>query len=147
VLDEDYLYERHELRCRAHEAITTGLARDFDSGNSDVFGLTIDTFHDRRNSFLFLVNPKGAVRDEQTYNDSRTVVDAWEGIIDVRTAVVDSGWVVEMRIHAHVAFDDAGQSRPGASTCCDACGAPTSPRIGPRSIGSTGSTGCPRPGR
>ena len=80
------------------KAITTGLARDFDSGNSDVFGLTIDTFHDRRNSFLFLVNPKGAVRDEQTYNDSRTVVDAWEGIIDVRTAVVDSGWVVEMRI-------------------------------------------------
>lgn len=80
------------------KAITTGLARDFDSGNSDVFGLTIDTFHDRRNSFLFLVNPKGAVRDEQTYNDSRTVVDAWEGIIDVRTAVADSGWVVEMRI-------------------------------------------------
>ena len=80
------------------KAITTGLARDFDSGNSDVFGLTIDTFHDRRNSFLFLVNPKGAVRDEQTYNDSRTVVDAWEGIIDVRTVVVDSGWVVEMRI-------------------------------------------------
>jgi hypothetical protein len=80
------------------KAITTGLARDFDSGNSDVFGLTIDTFHDRRNSFLFLVNPKGAVRDEQTYNDSRTIVDAWEGIIDVRTAVVDSGWVVEMRI-------------------------------------------------
>jgi len=79
-------------------AITTGLARDFDSGNSDVFGLTIDTFHDRRNSFLFLVNPKGAVRDEQTFNDSRTIVDAWEGIIDVRTAIVDSGWVVEMRI-------------------------------------------------
>jgi hypothetical protein len=99
LYDADNLY----VSCMCYDdepgkAITTGLARDFDSGNSDVFGLTIDTFHDRRNSFLFLVNPKGAVRDEQTYNDSRTIVDAWEGIIDVRTAVVDSGWVVEMRI-------------------------------------------------
>lgn len=99
LYDSDYVYVSG--MCYDTEptrAITTGLARDFDSGNSDVFGLTIDTFHDRRNSFLFLVNPKGAIRDEQTFNDSRTVVDAWEGIIDVRTAIVDSGWVVEMRI-------------------------------------------------
>lgn len=99
LYDEDYLYvSGMNYDAEPTRAITTGLARDFDSGNSDVFGLTIDTFHDRRNSFLFLVNPKGAIRDEQTFNDSRTIVDAWEGIIDVRTAIVDSGWVVEMRI-------------------------------------------------
>ncbi|MFN5597848.1 MAG: carbohydrate binding family 9 domain-containing protein, partial [Gemmatimonas sp.] len=62
------------------KAITVGLERDFVSSNSDIFGLVLDTFHDRRNSFLFLVNPKGAVRDEQTFNDSRTIVDAWDGI-------------------------------------------------------------------
>lgn len=79
-------------------AITVGLERDFVSSNSDIFGLVLDTFHDRRNSFLFLINPKGAVRDEQTFNDSRTIVDAWDGIHTVRTSLQDSSWTVEMRI-------------------------------------------------
>lgn len=79
-------------------AITVGLERDFVSTNSDIFGLAIDTFHDRRNSFLFIVNPKGAVRDEQTFNDSRNIVDAWDGIYTVKTAQQDSSWTVEMTI-------------------------------------------------
>lgn len=57
-------------------AITAGLQRDFVSSNSDVFAVVLDTYHDRSNSFLFIVNPKGAVRDEQTFNDSRTIVEA-----------------------------------------------------------------------
>ena len=40
------------------KAITVGLERDFVSTNSDIFGLVLDTFHDRRNAFLFIVNPK-----------------------------------------------------------------------------------------
>jgi hypothetical protein len=79
-------------------AITVGLERDFVSSNSDIFGLVLDTFFDRRNSFLFLVNPKGAVRDEQTFNDSRTIVEAWDGLSRVRTAPHDSSWTVEMII-------------------------------------------------
>lgn len=80
------------------KAITVGLERDFVSSNSDIFGLVLDTFFDRRNSFLFLVNPKGAVRDEQTFNDSRTIVEAWDGISTVRTSQQDSSWTVEMVI-------------------------------------------------
>ena len=84
-------------------AVTGGLEHDFASTNSDVFAVVFDTFHDRRNSFLFVVNPRGAVRDEQTYDDSRTVVEAWEGVIDVhtaltRTAAGDSAWIVEMAV-------------------------------------------------
>ena len=84
-------------------AITAGLQHDFVSSNSDAFAVALDTYLDRRNSFLFIVNPKGAVRDEQTYDDSRTIVEAWEGVIDVRTATVrmpsgDSAWTVEMAI-------------------------------------------------
>lgn len=79
-------------------AITSGLERDFVSSNSDAFGIALDTFHDRRNSFLFIVNPKGALRDEQTFNDSRTIVEAWEGVVQIRTAQQDSSWTVEMAI-------------------------------------------------
>ena len=79
-------------------AITVGLERDFVSTNSDVFGVVFDTFHDHRNSFLFLVNPMGAVRDEQTFNDSRNIVEAWDGVSVVKTAFQDSSWTVEMAI-------------------------------------------------
>ncbi|MFN2327269.1 MAG: hypothetical protein ABR551_15515, partial [Gemmatimonadales bacterium] len=76
-------------------AITAGLERDFVSTNSDIFAVAFDTFLDRRNSFLFIINPHGAVRDEQTFNDSRNVVEAWEGVIDLKTAFTDSSWVME----------------------------------------------------
>ena len=80
------------------KAIISGKERDFNSSVSDLFGLVLDTFKDRRNSFLFIVNPAGAVRDEQTYNDSRTVVDAWEGVSKARTSIGDTAWYVEMEI-------------------------------------------------
>lgn len=80
------------------KAITVGLERDFVSTNSDIFGVVFDTFLDRRNSFMFVVNPRGAVRDEQTFNDSRNVVEAWEGISTIKTAMQDSSWTVEMVI-------------------------------------------------
>lgn len=82
-----------------HKAIIAGLERDFQSPQSDIFGVAFDTFHDRRNAFLFAFNPGGALRDEQVFNDSRTVVDAWEGVVysKVRT-VPDSAWIVEFAI-------------------------------------------------
>ena len=80
------------------KSVIAGLEHDFNSGNSDVFGVTLDTFLDRRNAFLFAVNPGGAVRDEQTFNDSRTIVEAWEGISLVKTSFQDSSWTVEMQI-------------------------------------------------
>ncbi len=76
----------------------TSLERDFQTLNSDIFGISLDTFLDRRNGFIFWINPRGAIRDAQAFDDSRTRNDAWDGIIDVRTTVADSGWVVEMAI-------------------------------------------------
>ena len=99
LYDSDYVYlSAVNYDPEPGRAVTAGIEHDFNSGNSDVFGVVFDTFLDRSNSFLFLVNPHGAVRDEQTFDNSRTVVQAWEGIVDVRTAIRDSSWVVEMRI-------------------------------------------------
>jgi hypothetical protein len=99
LYDADHLYigaVNHDPEPR--KAITTGLERDFQGVTSDVFGLVLDTFLDRRNSFLFLINPHGAVRDEQTFNDSRNVVEAWEGIVTARTTFTDSAWIAEVEI-------------------------------------------------
>lgn len=68
------------------------------SRDMDIFSISLDTFHDRRNSFLFLVSPGGAFRDGQTFNDSRQIDFAWRGVATVKTAVHDSGYTVEMAI-------------------------------------------------
>lgn len=75
-----------------------GLEHDFNPGAGDLFAVAIDPFLDRRNSFLFFVNPGGAIRDEQTFNDSRNVSVAWEGPIRAEVVHTDSAWVVEMAI-------------------------------------------------
>ncbi len=76
----------------------TSLERDFQTLNSDIFGVSLDTFFDRRNAFLFWVNPRGAIRDAQAFDDSRTRDNGWDAIFNVRTTVADSGWTVEMAI-------------------------------------------------
>ena len=99
LYDADHIYIAAEnLDPEPHRAITAGMERDFPSGDSDIFGIAFDTFNDRANSFLFAINPQGAVRDEQTYDDSRTVVDAWEGIIFVKTRMTDTSWIAEISI-------------------------------------------------
>ena len=78
--------------------VIPGLEQDFNAGSSDIFGVVLDTYHDRQNGFVFAVNPGGAVYDAQAFNDSQDLVAAWEGIIDVRTRIHDEGWTVEMAI-------------------------------------------------
>jgi hypothetical protein len=103
VYDEDKLY----IGAVCYDAepdklVITSLEHDFPGGGStrdmDIFSVTLDTFLDRRNSFIFLVNPGGAYRDGQTFNDSRQIDFVWRAIAEVVTAVHDSGYTVEMAI-------------------------------------------------
>jgi hypothetical protein len=74
------------------------LNQDYETHDDDTFSVTLDTFLDRRNSFMFLVNPNGAVKDGQTFDNSRTTNLAWEGVIQVRTSIHELGWTVELAI-------------------------------------------------
>ncbi|MCG8468700.1 MAG: carbohydrate binding family 9 domain-containing protein, partial [Gemmatimonadetes bacterium] len=97
--DEDALYI--SALCYDSEPellVVPSLKQDFSSGSSDVFGVTLDTYQDRRNGFMFLVNPRGALKDVQIFDDSRSEDQAWEGPIRVASVVHDSGWTVEMAI-------------------------------------------------
>ena len=81
--------------------ITKTIERDYPgviSEDMDAFGVGFDTFLDRRGSFVFMVNPRGGLKDGQTFNDGTTRDYNWDGIVDVKTTVHDSGWTVEMAI-------------------------------------------------
>ena len=75
-----------------------GLENDFQPTAGDMFVVTLDTFRDRRNGFVFAIDPSGAVWDAQISNDGRTVNRAWDGVVHVKTEVTDTAWVVEMAI-------------------------------------------------
>lgn len=96
--------------------VVTTLERDFpgmSTRDMDIFSVTLDTFLDRRNSFIFLINPRGAWRDGQTFNDSRQVDFGWRAVLELRTALHDSGWTVEMAIPwTTLRFDPAHGEQP-----------------------------------
>ncbi len=81
--------------------VVRSLRRDFAGGSTrdmDVVAVALDTFLDRRNSFLLMVNPYGALRDGQTFDDSRSLDFGWDGAIEVATHIHAEGWNVEMAI-------------------------------------------------
>lgn len=102
VYDDRFLY----VGARLHDSdpggmVISTLEKDFPGESTrdyDIFSFTLDTFHDRKNSFIYLVNPMGAVRDGQTYDDSRDTNFSWDGVYEARTRIEDWGWSLEMAI-------------------------------------------------
>ncbi|HSW28771.1 MAG TPA: DUF5916 domain-containing protein [Longimicrobiales bacterium] len=78
--------------------IVPSLEQDFETHDSDVLGIVLDTYMDRRNAFMFLINPGGAIKDVQAFDNSRNLNIPWEGVLDYGVAVSDSAWTVEVAI-------------------------------------------------
>jgi len=78
--------------------IARQMIQDFYSPDEDVFGVSLDTFLDRRNAYYLIVNPNGAIRDAQAYDNSRTSNAEWEGIMRVEASIHEDGWSVELAI-------------------------------------------------
>lgn len=99
VYDADNLYVgAFCFDSEPHKITVFDLRRDFEGEETDVFGLILDTFRDKRNGFAFLTNPKGARREFQAIDDGRDVNVNWEGVWFVRAKVYDYGWAVEIAI-------------------------------------------------
>jgi hypothetical protein len=79
-------------------AITNDLKRDFGGRDSDMFGVVLDTFHDRRNAYGFLTNPGGAQRETQAQDSGRRNDASWHGVWFARTAMHENAWSVELAI-------------------------------------------------
>jgi hypothetical protein len=78
--------------------IVNDLKKDFNTAGSDGFRIVLDTFHDRRNGYQFAINPAGAKWDAQMVNEGRENNANWDGIWDVATRIVETGWYAEIRI-------------------------------------------------
>jgi hypothetical protein len=64
---------------------------------NDTFGVLLDTFHDKRNGYIFYANAIGGLADSQVTDEGPPNAD-WNTVWDVRTSNFDGGWQIEMEI-------------------------------------------------
>ena len=64
---------------------------------NDTFAVLFDTFHDKRNGYLFYANSIGGFADSQITDEGPPNVD-WNTVWSVRTKDFDGGWAIEMAI-------------------------------------------------
>jgi len=64
---------------------------------NDTFAVLFDTFHDRRNGYIFYANAIGGFADSQVTDEGPPNVD-WNTVWSVRTGEFDGGWTIEMAI-------------------------------------------------
>lgn len=95
----------------SREIVVNELKKDFDLSGVDMFEVALDTFDDRRNGYLFAVNPMGAKWDAQTVNEGRDVNSNWDAIWSVATHIGPNGWYAEIAILFRTLRFDSGSTQ------------------------------------
>lgn len=108
MYDADALYVGAQLFNRDPSQISARVLKQGDALIADDrFSVVVDTFHDKRNGYLFMVNANGVRRQGLFQNTSNMNFD-WRGIWQTRAHRTDYGWSAEMRIpFKTLAFDPA----------------------------------------
>ncbi len=97
--DENYLYIG--MKCfdsQPDKIIAFQMQRDFRTRDDDMVEVLIDPFNDRRNAYVFAVNPNGAKFDGLVMNNSERVSPEWDGIWYAAASRDESGWYAELAI-------------------------------------------------
>ncbi|HEX6600101.1 MAG TPA: DUF5916 domain-containing protein [Gemmatimonadaceae bacterium] len=95
LYDDEALY----IGARLYDTgpITARLGRrDMRLGDSDWFGVMLDSYHDHRTAFGFDVNPAGVQRDEVKTIEHDD--NSWNAVWRVATSQDSAGWTAEYRI-------------------------------------------------
>ena len=79
------------------KVVIKDLKEDFDFSNTDLVQIFIDSLHDKRSGFTFVVNAAGARRDSQV-SISGGVNQDWDGVWDAKVSQGDHAWFIEFMI-------------------------------------------------
>ncbi|MDX1636805.1 MAG: DUF5916 domain-containing protein [Balneolaceae bacterium] len=101
--DEDYLYASIRAYYENPEDIRANTYVRDRWGEDDEFTLILDTFYDRENAMMFMVNPTGNRIDFQLFNDAETSQGSfmnrdWNTFWEAEAVITDDGWFAELRI-------------------------------------------------
>ena len=125
LYDAEYLYIGFVLYDSDPEAIRAtqlrrdslrirvpGSRRDAGARSDDIVSVLLDTFHDRRNAFLFTVNALGT-RSDATIRNEREVNQDWDERWEAAAQITDRGWEAELAIPWSILRYSSGNSTWG----------------------------------
>ncbi len=105
------LYDRHEvyfgITCfdaNSKRIVATELRRDVSQELDDYFEIIIDSAHDRRNAYVFQINPLGTQRDALITEEQRTDTNTgdgdpgWDGVWTSEARITKEGWTATVAI-------------------------------------------------
>lgn len=105
------LYSKHEVYfgivcfdSHPRGIVATELRRDVSQELDDYFEIIIDSSHDRRNAYVFQVNPLGTQRDALITEEQRTDEgtgdgdSGWDGVWTSEARVTSQGWTATVSI-------------------------------------------------
>jgi len=105
------LYDKHEvyfgIRCFDSDPkriVATELRRDVSQELDDYFETIIDSAHDRRNAYVFQINPLGTQRDALITEEQRTDTSTgdgdpgWDGVWTSEARITKEGWTATISI-------------------------------------------------
>lgn len=98
--DEGHLYFGLVLHDSEPAAIRRSiLHREGRIDQDDHVWIVLDSFHDRRNAYIFELNPFGTQGDALFTDESMSIEDwNWEGVYESEARITDEGWTLEVAI-------------------------------------------------
>ena len=95
------------------EQIVGQLTRRDQGSHSDILGVVIDSYFDRRTAFQFAVNPVGVKHDVYHFDDT-SEDSGWDAVWNVGTSIDADGWSAEFRIpYSQLRFRDGARQTWG----------------------------------
>ncbi len=108
LYDGTAVYVGARLSDAAPAKIVRRLARRDASTHSDEFRVFLDSYHDRRTAFEFIVNAAGVKKDVLIGDDGDFDDASWDPVWEAATSVDSLGWTAEIRIPlSQLRFSDA----------------------------------------
>jgi hypothetical protein len=94
------------IACRSSVSrgvVATQLRRDVTQELDDYFEIIIDSRHDRRNAYVFQINPLGTQRDalitdEQQVSETQDGDPGWDGVWTSEARITNGGWTATVAI-------------------------------------------------
>ncbi len=99
--DDEYLYVAAKCYSKGDDYIIPSLRRDFQAGGNDNVTLMFDPFNDRRNAFLFGLNPYGVKREAIVSGGgtgSNSFNTAWDNKWEGAAKIHDGYYICEFAI-------------------------------------------------
>ena len=95
--DDDALYVGARLYDSNPDSIMAKLGRKDADIKSDLFGIFIDPYHDKRSGYYFGLSAGGTLLDGVLMNDDWDD-SSWDGVWEGEARIDEQGWIAEMRI-------------------------------------------------